>query len=151
MVVKFEDNAEVITARPPFNIPSFARVVISFFDSSTASFLVNLKLYIFDISRIIWTFTEVVVMKSTAGNGLTSITPPVIQVYLFITLKALDFLCRLCFYCCYLHEFCPRVVDFFSWKSISILVEVTLQASFSLWSVRRNCGGLCYRSVIGLF
>ena len=27
--------------------------------------------------------------------------------------KALDFLCRLCFCCCYLHDFCHRVVDFF--------------------------------------
>ena len=46
MVEKFDDSELVITARPPFNIPSFARVVINDFDSSTASFLVKVTLYI---------------------------------------------------------------------------------------------------------
>ena len=36
---------------------------------------------------------EVVVRKSTAGIGLTSITPPVIHIYFFITLFDIKYLC----------------------------------------------------------
>ena len=82
--MKFDDNALVITLIPPFKMPSFARFVKSVLDKSTASFFVIFVLYIFAISSMIWTFKDVVVIKSITGRGLTNITPPVIQVYLFI-------------------------------------------------------------------
>ena len=80
-------------ARPPFSIPCLANALSNEVAKSFASFFVSFISYIFDNSIIIWRFTEVVVRKSTAGSGLTSITPPVIHIYLLITLFDIKYLC----------------------------------------------------------
>ena len=71
----------------------FAYLMSNDLDKLVASFLVNFTSNIFAISNIICIFTDVVAKKSTTGSGFTSITPPVIQEYLFIIFFADNSLC----------------------------------------------------------